>query len=71
MESDPKYDSLTNREQEIMKLIVEGVRIKEISEKLFISTKTVENHKINIFKKLKITNIVELVKYASSIGLIE
>lgn len=53
---------LTKREIQIFKLIVEGKTMNEISEELFISPKTVENHKYNIMQKLNAKNTVELVK---------
>ena len=54
----------THRELEIIQLCSEGFSSKEISGKLFISMKTVDSHKYNIFKKLGINNSVELVCYA-------
>lgn len=69
--SDEAYNKLSSREQEIMRLLVEGMQTKEIAHELNISPKTVESHRINIFTKLEILNTVELVKYAAKIGLIE
>lgn len=60
---------LTKREEEILKLYVDGKSINEISGILFISPKTVENHKYNLMKKLGFKNDVELVKYAIKAGL--
>ena len=65
------YGTLTLREQEILRLLVESVSIKQIAEELFISTKTVENHKSSILLKLNCRNMVELVRYAINIGLID
>ena len=48
---DPAYSALTPREQEVMRLLAEGISKKEIAKKLFISIKTVENHRTNIMKK--------------------
>ena len=55
---------LTSREREVTKLIAEGKTNKEIANLLFISIRTVENHRANIMKKLKLRNTPELVKYA-------
>lgn len=54
----------TEREIEIIRLCAEGLTGREIAEKLFISYRTVETHKTNIFQKLEINNSIELVKYA-------
>lgn len=53
---------LTRREKEIIKLILEGKSSPEIAEKLFISHRTVENHRANIMNKLKVRNTIELVR---------
>lgn len=59
-----KYQELTNREIEIVKLYCDGFTAKEIAEKLFVSERTVSNHKANIMQKLGFQNTVDLVKYA-------
>lgn len=58
------YNSLSKREREIFPLIALWYSNKEISKKLFISTKTVEAHKANISRKLHLHGRVELVRYA-------
>lgn len=60
----PRKDILTNREKEILKLIAEGKASREIAEMLFISIYTVNNHRANIIKKLKMKKTADLVKYA-------
>jgi DNA-binding NarL/FixJ family response regulator len=55
---------LTHREREVLKLLVEGKSSREIGELLFISLRTVQNHRANIMKKLKVRGITDLVKYA-------
>jgi two-component system response regulator NreC len=57
-------DSLTEREQEILKMVAEGYTCREIAEVLFISVKTVETHKSNIMDKLNLHKRPELVRYA-------
>lgn len=69
--SGENYDSLTGREREIMRMLAEGMTVREISSKLFISPKTVENHKSNIMRKLELASTVDLVKYAAKLGLID
>ena len=68
---DPAYRMLTSREQEIMRFLAEGLSTKQIAEKLFISQKTVENHRTSIFSKLNIHSTMELVRYAAKYGLID
>lgn len=58
------YAKLTEREQAIMMAFCKGMSSTEIASQLFISHRTVENHKQHIFEKLGIHNIVELVTYA-------
>jgi DNA-binding NarL/FixJ family response regulator len=65
------YGCLTNREQQVFRLLVQGTLLKEIAEKLFISPKTVENHRGSIMKKLNIHSTVELIRYAVDVGLVE
>ncbi len=69
--SDDKYRSLTNREQEVLRLFAEGLSSKEIADQLNISHKTADNHHAHIMKKLKLRNIAELIRYAAKIGLID
>lgn len=69
--SDSAYGSLTQREQEIMALLAEGMSTKKVADTLFISRKTVENHKSNIMNKLNVHSTVELVRYAARIGIID
>lgn len=64
-------DRLTEREQEVLKLIADGLTNQEIADKLTISGKTVERHRANIMSKLNLHNRTELVKYAIRKGLIE
>jgi DNA-binding NarL/FixJ family response regulator len=55
---------LTDRERQIILELADGLSFKEIGTKLFISPRTVENHKNNILEKLELKNTIELVKYA-------
>lgn len=66
-----EFSRLTNREREILQLIAEGFTSKQIGEMLFISDKTVENHRANIMGKLDIHDTAGLVRYAVKIGLVD
>jgi len=69
--TDADYGTLTPREQEVMRLLAEGLSCKEVAKKLFISHKTVENHRANIMNKLEIHSTIELIRYAAKLGLID
>ena len=69
--SDMDYGRLTPREQEIMRMLAQGLSKTEIADRLCISVKTVENHRSNIMKKLDLHDRGELIKYAIRQGLIE
>lgn len=61
---------LTRREQEVLEAIAEELTTQEISEKLFISVKTVETHRMNLMSKLGARNSVGIIKNALEKGLI-
>ncbi|MCJ7600984.1 MAG: response regulator transcription factor [Desulfobulbaceae bacterium] len=63
-------DPLTIREREVLKLIAEGISNKETADLLYISIRTVENHRANIMRKLNIKQTANLVKYAINKGYI-
>ncbi|MDX2814019.1 response regulator transcription factor [Streptomyces sp. PA03-5A] len=63
--------AVTDREEEILKLVAEGHTSKEIGDILFISAKTVERHRANILQKLALRDRLELTRYAIRAGLIE
>ena len=58
------YGDLSAREREVLHLVVDGHTIKEIAQKLDISTKTAENHRGRVLTKLGVRNSAELVRYA-------
>ncbi|MBU5582979.1 LuxR C-terminal-related transcriptional regulator, partial [Enterococcus sp. S181_ASV_20] len=68
---DPLYASLSKREKEILPLIALGNNNKQIAERLFISVKTVEVHKANIRKKLKLESYASLLQYSLKNHLID
>ena len=69
--NDPDYAALTRREQEILRLLAEGHALKIIAQRLYISQKTVENHRANLMAKLNLKSTVELVRYATRLGLVD
>jgi len=62
-------DALTEREKEILKLLVQGLNNKDVAQKLFISEKTVKNHISNIFRKLEVTDRTQAVVKALKLGM--
>lgn len=69
--SDGSYGALTPREQEVMRLLAQGLSTKEAADRLFISPKTVENHRTSIMGKLGLHSSIELARYAARLGLID
>ena len=65
------FNSLTQREKEILKLVAEGYKNKEIAEFLYISIKTVEKHRDNIMKKLDLHSTWALTTFAIEHGIVE
>ena len=63
-------DPLTNRELEILSLLAQRLRNKEIAEKLFISPATVKRHTINLYAKLKVGSRQQAVNKAYAIGIL-
>jgi len=61
-------EPLTDREKQVLKLIAEGKSSKEIGELLFISARTVQNHRANIMIKLNLKKTTDLVRYAVQKG---
>jgi DNA-binding NarL/FixJ family response regulator len=64
------WDTLTQREKEVLKLVGEGYRNKEIADYLCISVKTVEKHRANIMQKLDLHSGSALTAYAIEKGLV-
>jgi DNA-binding NarL/FixJ family response regulator len=67
----PEKRTLTKREIEIVRLVAEGFKNREVAEKLGISVKTVETHRANIMNKLALRNLAELIRYAIQKGLVK
>jgi DNA-binding NarL/FixJ family response regulator len=69
-EASTPWDTLTKREREILKLIAEGHKNKEVADYLYISVKTVEKHRANLMKKLDLHSAAALTAYAMERGLV-
>jgi DNA-binding NarL/FixJ family response regulator len=64
-----KIESLTDREREVIALVGEGLKNKQVGERLFISETTVTHHLISVFSKLDVSDRLELIIYAFRHGL--
>ena len=60
----PPHESLSDREFEVLRLLVDGLGPTDIGERLHLSVKTVSTHKTRILEKLNVTSTAELVRYA-------
>ena len=70
LKTQTSWETLTQREREILKLIAEGYKNKEIAEDLCISVKTVEKHRANLMEKLDLHSIQALTAFAIEKGLV-
>jgi len=61
---------LTSRQIEVLRMVAEGHRTREIANQLSLSVKTVESHRGEVMKRLEIHDVVSLVRYAMRVGLI-
>ncbi|MGT0250516.1 two component system response regulator [Burkholderia pyrrocinia] len=61
--------ALTPRERQVLKLIAEGCRNRDVAERLTITIKTVETHRLNLMRKLDAHNAADLTNWAHSLGL--
>jgi DNA-binding CsgD family transcriptional regulator len=62
---------LSARERDVLRLLAEGLRAREIAARLGIKTKTVETHRANLLRKLGLRRLAELVRYAVRNGMVE
>lgn len=65
------FDELSDREMQVALMITKGQKVQDISEKLFVSPKTINSYRYRVFEKLKIDNDVELTHMAIRYGIIE
>jgi two-component system, NarL family, response regulator NreC len=70
IKSSTSWDTLTQREREILKMVAEGYKNKDIADYLCISAKTVEKHRANLMRKLDLHNVSSLTAFALDKGLI-
>lgn len=63
-------DKLTPRQIEVMKLVANGFRTRDIAERLELSVKTVESHRQEVMRRLGLRNMADLVRYAVRVGLV-
>ena len=69
-EAQPQFNKISRKEREVLQLIAEGKKTREIAETMGVSIKTVETHRRNIMKKLNIFSVAGLTKYAILEGII-
>jgi len=67
---DAQVPVITRREKEVLKLIAEGLTNKEMAEKLFISTTTVDTHRNSLLSKFNVKNTANLVRMAAQFNLL-
>lgn len=70
LKSSTPWDTLTQREREVLKLIAEGYKNKDIADYLYISVKTVEKHRANLMRKLDLHSTLALTAFAMEKGLV-
>ena len=63
-------EALTPRQIEVLRMVAEGHRTREVAKRLKLSVKTVESHRGEVMKRLKIHDVVGLVRYAMRVGLV-
>jgi DNA-binding NarL/FixJ family response regulator len=71
LKTETAWDTLTSREREILKLVAEGYKNREIADVLCISIKTAEKHRSNLMKKLNLHSVSAVTSFAIERGLIQ
>ncbi|PJE38088.1 DNA-binding response regulator [Pseudooceanicola lipolyticus] len=71
LESTSNIDMLTARERQILSLVAQGLNNREIGERLGVSTKTVDNHRTNLMRKVNVHSVAELLALALREGLLD
>jgi DNA-binding NarL/FixJ family response regulator len=66
----PEQNEITSREKEVLEMVAEGHSTKVIADKLSISIRTVESHRVHLLKKLHVSNTAELIKKSIVLKLI-
>ena len=67
---EPSWHGLTRRERQVIKMIAEGLKTREIAEVLSLSPKTIEKHRTNMMNKLDLHSVSAVTLYAIQSGLI-
>ena len=62
--------ALTNRQKEILRLVAQGYTNREIGQKLDISVRTVEVHRFNLMRRLRVRNVAQLLRQAMALHII-
>lgn len=65
-----RYNALSPRQREVMRLIAEGLTTRDIGARLGLSAKTADTHRTEVMKRLGVHDVVSLVKYAIRLGLV-
>ncbi len=67
---DDPFDTLSQREREVLRMIADGSTSKEVAEKLFVSVSTIKSHRNSIMKKLRVNDMAGLIKVAIRKGIV-
>jgi len=70
-EAQTPFNQLSAREREVLQLLAEGASTRQIADRLNLSGKTVESHRLHLMEKLDLHSVAELTKYAIREGLVE
>jgi DNA-binding NarL/FixJ family response regulator len=70
-QTDNITDNITRREKEILQFIVAGYKSQEIAEKLFLSIRTIDSHRLSLLQKLNVKNTAGLIKIAMQLKLVD
>ena len=69
-EGDSQGQALTTRQQEILRLVAQGCTNREIGQRLAISVRTVEVHRFNLMRRLRVRNVAQLLRQAIALKII-
>jgi DNA-binding NarL/FixJ family response regulator len=69
-EASPQAQALTSRQKEILRLVAQGCTNREIGQRLDISVRTVEVHRFNLMRRLRVRNVAQLLRQAIALKII-
>ncbi len=69
-DAEPQGQSLTSRQKEILRLVAQGCTNREIGQRLDISVRTVEVHRFNLMRRLRVRNVAQLLRQAIALDII-